>query len=361
MKPDNLKFHDFFLKTSLRNVSLSIAISGIVLILTISATIYTKRYLETQAKYEFERVCNEIKTKIYSRLYTQSLLLQSCSSYISASDSITRDDWKFFIENSMVFQNMFGYQGIAYNVIIPKRQLKQPEINSSKEKVTNCPVYPDEERDTYTSIIYIEPLSKENLRAIGYDTYSEPIRRRAMEYARDFNLSALTGKLTLVQENQVNKQAGIIMYTPVYKRNMPINNVKERRTAIIGWVSCPYRMDGLMMNILGPWGLDNNNSNKIHLVIYDNDSISSGSILYDSRKNETDIHDDISIQIRLNPVLFNEKSWTLKFSQSKEQYSYFKGKVLVVLICGSVVSLLLLGLSFILFTIHRRARQIADN
>jgi CHASE1-domain containing sensor protein len=197
------------------------------------------------------------------------------------------------------------------------------------------------------------------MKAIGYDTYSEPIRRRAMEYARDFNLSALTEKLTLVQETQLNKQTGIIMYSPVYKRNLPINNVKERRAAIIGWVSCPYRMDGLMMNILGPWGLENFNNNKIHLVIYDNDTILPGSIMYDSHKNDTNIHDELSVQMCINPILFNEKNWTLRFSQAKEQYSYFQGKVLVVLLSGSVISLLLFCLSLLLYHTCYKAQLIA--
>lgn len=327
------------------NFLLSHAISCVVLILTIAATIYTKYSLESHAEHEFTIVCNEIKNKIHSRLHTQSVLLQSCSSFISASDTVTSDDWKFFIKNSKIFQNMFGYQGLAYNTIIHKAQ------------TANYEEVPKDEKNTYTSIIYIEPHSKENLKAIGYDTYSEPVRRKAMEFARDFNLSALTDKLTLVQENQTDKQAGIIMYTPVYRKNTPLNNVKDRRNAIMGWVSCPYRMEGLMMNILGPWGLDNPNKKKIHLVIYDNDTISQTSILFDSRKNSPAVQDTISVQIRINPLLFNEKNWTLQFSQSKEQYSYFRGKVLIVLLSGLAISLLSFLLTVRLYKTHRNMQK----
>jgi CHASE1-domain containing sensor protein len=359
MGPVYYKYHGLQLKSTFKIFLTSVAIAGIVFTLSISTTIYIKHDLDNQAEHEFALVCNEIKTKIYSRLNTQSLLLQSCASFISVSDTITRNDWKLFIENSKIFQNLYGYQGLAFNIIIPKEKLKQHDNYFSKTGTTNHSVSPTDEQDTYTSIVYIEPYSKENIKAIGYDTYSEPIRRRAMEYARDFNLTTLTEKLTLVQETQINKQPGIIMYTPVYRRNLPVSNVKERRAAIIGWVSCPYRMEGLMMNILGPWGLDIQNNNKIHLVIYDNDTITPSSILFDSHKNDTIFQNDLSVQMVINPILFNKKNWTLRFSQSKEQYSYFKGKSLVVLIISSFVSLLLFYLSFALFRTWQKAKQLS--
>ena len=46
----------------------------------------------------------------------------------------------------------------------------------------------------YTSIIYIEPFEGRNLRAFGYDMFTEAIRRKALETARDSNTVMLTPK-----------------------------------------------------------------------------------------------------------------------------------------------------------------------
>jgi two-component system cell cycle sensor histidine kinase/response regulator CckA len=51
-----------------------------------------------------------------------------------------------------------------------------------------------------TSITHIEPFTGRNLRAFGFDMYSEPVRRAAMEAARDTGAAALSGKVVLVQE-----------------------------------------------------------------------------------------------------------------------------------------------------------------
>ncbi len=46
-------------------------------------------------------------------------------------------------------------------------------------------INPAGNRAQYSSIIYLEPFADRNLRAFGYDMYSEPVRRAAMEQARD--------------------------------------------------------------------------------------------------------------------------------------------------------------------------------
>ena len=56
-------------------------------------------------------------------------------------------------------------------------------------------IHPAGERDPYTNIIYLEPFADRNLRAFGYDMYAEPVRREAMERARDTGLPALSGKI----------------------------------------------------------------------------------------------------------------------------------------------------------------------
>ena len=50
--------------------------------------------------------------------------------------------------------------------------------------------------------------------------YSEANRRAAMEHARDTGSTAISAKVTLVQEVSTKVQPGIVMYLPIYKRKM---------------------------------------------------------------------------------------------------------------------------------------------
>jgi hypothetical protein len=110
-------------------------------------------------------------------------------------------------------------------------------------------ISPPGERDPLSSIVFLEPFSGRNLRAFGYDMYSEPVRREAMERARDSGEQALSGKLVLVQETDVDVQAGFMIYEPVYRRGMPLNTVDERRAALRGFVYAPLRAGDLMRRL----------------------------------------------------------------------------------------------------------------
>src|SRR5690606_28529581 len=105
------------------------------------------------------------------------------------------------------------------------------------------------ERDAYSSILYLEPFTGRNLRAFGYDMFSEPVRREAMERARDSGLPALSGKVTLVQEFGPEVQAGFLIYLPIYARGTEPETVDARRAALLGFVYSPFRAHDIMDSI----------------------------------------------------------------------------------------------------------------
>lgn len=338
-------------------ISFAILIIGIGL--TIAVAIYTKNDSEAIAKHEFALECNEIKTKITTRLYTHAQLLRSGSSFFAASDTVSRKEWKKFIGSSKLDKNLPGIQGVGFSVIIKKKQLQRHIQQVRKEGFTEYTVRSTGNEEIYTSIIYLEPFVDRNLRAFGYDMYSEPIRRKAMEQACDYDIAALSGKVLLVQETGKDMQAGTLMYVPVYRNGLPTNTIEERRSAIIGWVYSPYRMIDLMQGILGRWDLHDNNT--IHLQIYDNDSISPNSLLFDSKSNDTIVHTDKSVEILTIPIVFNGKKWTLQFSKSNRQFAFFQSKVFIVLFSGFIISLLLFSLSLSLLKTRFRAQQLKES
>jgi len=179
--------------------------------------------------YEFSNSCTDIKTKIYARLSSNALLLRNGSAFFETEDYMTRDKWKNFVFDSKIDKNLPGIQGLGYSKVILKEDLKKHTEDVRREGFSDYKVTPEGERDVYTSIIYLEPFSGKNLRAFGYDMFTESVRRAAMEQARDSDVSMLSGKVKLVQETESDVQAGTLMYVPVFDRNMPSNNVEQRR------------------------------------------------------------------------------------------------------------------------------------
>ncbi|MEI6822087.1 MAG: CHASE domain-containing protein [Bacteroidota bacterium] len=342
---------------SINNLFKALAILIVGIILTIYVTIYTKRSVEMNLKKDYEEVCKELNVKVFTRLQSQAEVLRAGSAFVEASDSVTRNEWKKFYDESNIRKELPGVLGFGYSMLISKNELQQHIQTTRKNGFPDYTVKPTGDRPFYTSIIYLEPFEGRNLRAFGYDMYSEPIRRKAMEYARDSDIVSLSGKVLLVQETNKDVQSGTLMYVPVFKKGMAVNTVEQRRAAIKGWVYSPHRMNDLMQGILGKWDLKIDG--RIHLQIYD-DSICKNNLLFDTQSEDSINHKDLSSRELMLPVNFNGTKWILFFTQPTVGNIYFYNKILVVFFSGIVISVLLFFLILSLLSTSQRANEIAE-
>lgn len=334
----------------------SFVILFVGLIITFGVANYVSREEESQSQKEFVLACNDLKTKIFLRINSHTQFLINASSFFEASQLVTRKEWEQFNKFSTMNESFKGVQGFGFSTIVKKEQLQSHIDNVRKEGFDKYTLYPQGIRSFYTSIIYLEPFNDKNARALGFDMFTEPVRRKAMEQARDNNMPVLSGKVVLRQEIKKDVQAGTLIYVPVYK-NVPLNTVADRRKAIIGWVFSPFRMDDFMKSILGGWNL--NSDENIRLEVYDDAIISQNSLLFDSFKNRIKSSIDTKIRTQTLPILFNNKKWALVFSQPLRNSFLFSAKTLIIAIGGTIISLLLFALSYSLLITKQRAKNIA--
>src|SRR5664280_798861 len=336
-------------------LALALLIAGIVL--TCAAALYVKRGVESSARKEFDFACGEIKNRISTRLRSHAQLLRSGSAFFESADEITREAWTNFITWQKIERNLPGIQGIGYSVLIPIEELALHERKIRKEGFPQYEVKPTGKRDIYTSIIYLEPFSERNQRAFGYDMFSEPIRRKAMEHARDFDEATLSGKIMLVQETDKDIQAGTLMYVPVYEKGTPVRTIEERRRAIRGWVYSPYRMNDLMRGILGAWEFGE--GRQFRLEVFDDTSFQSKDLLYDSSPGQKLELASATIFNEQTSILFNNHYWSLRFTQIGDRKGIVDySKAWYVLIGGTLLSVLLFILYLLLINAVSRSHTL---
>lgn len=318
-----------------------------------------KSEVDVAARQEFLFACNEIQAKITSRLAEHEQVLLSAAAFLDASGNVTRDQWRIFTQRLNVESNFPGIHGIGFSVLISPDHLAEHLKQIRGEGFVNYTVRPEGNRAVFSSIIYLEPFSGRNLRAFGYDMFSEPVRRAAMERARDQNTPTLSGKVHLVQETETDIQAGALMYVPVYRKGMPIDTMEQRRHALLGWVYVPYRMNELMRGILGGW--DSGKAARIRLQVYDGGLLSSETLLYDSQTPKDNGNRPIPEFTEEIAVNLNDRPWTLKFSQISSPISSEGSiKVWLTLASGLTISFLLFGLVLSLLNNRFNALQTAD-
>lgn len=283
------------------------------LMLTIASALYIKANEDRLEELDFNAGCVALQEKIAERLSDHERILVGGAALFEASEVVTREEWRIFSQHLNVDKHLPGIQGFGFALLIPRAELDRHTQDIRKEGFPDYQVRPPGERDVYSSIVYLEPFSGRNLRAFGYDMFSEPVRRAAMERARDMDCAALSGKVTLVQETDKEVQAGTLMYVPVYCKGMPTQTVEQRRAAIMGWVYSPYRMNDLLQGILGT----NKPANKelLELEIFDGSQHVSSNLLFTSHAKRVGHPSDSRFKREL-PVNFNGRCWTLSFTQA---------------------------------------------
>jgi diguanylate cyclase (GGDEF)-like protein len=143
-------------------------------------------------------------------------------------------------------------------------------------------IRPSEEHGDAFPIVFNEPFVGRNARVLGFDMYSEPTRRAAMERARDNAEVAISGKVVLAGEafsgTQASQQPGFLMYVPVFTKEVRTANGDERATALAGFVFSPFRMHDLMRGILDEGVLQ-----VLDMQVFDETSPRAATELIDTR------------------------------------------------------------------------------
>ncbi len=331
---------------------------GLGLALTALATLAAMSAVNAAHRRELILIGDELAGKVVTRLHTHAQVLRSGAAFFATVPAVTRAQWHDFIARSKVHLNLPGILGVGVALLIPLEQLAEHEQAIRAEGYPDYRIWPAGERPLYSSIIYLEPFTGRNLRAFGYDMFSEPVRRAAMEQARDNDVAALSGKVRLVQETAEDVQAGTLMYVPVYRADLPAANPEQRRAALIGWVYSPYRMNDLMQGILG----DLLGSKNVRLAIYDGERFGPDSLLYDSQRTPGAAAHGAAVSSPglAVPVEFNGHRWTLRVSDARGfPPAIADPRVYPIAVGGTAVSVLLAALLGALIETRARAVRLA--
>ena len=315
----------------------------LVLFLCLLGTVYawhaSSNYLKKMAGERFAVRADEITTRIVKRLQSNRTILRGGVALFAAQGDVSRGQWHSYVASLRLQETHPGIQGFGFSKVIRPAELKAHIAKVRLEGFPNYTVRPEGSREIYTSIIYLEPFDARNQRAFGYDMFSDPVRRAAMEIARDADRTTVSGKVRLVQETEKNVQSGFLMYVPVYKNGMPTAAVRERRAALLGYVYSPFRTKDLMQGIIGGSLQD------VDLEIFDGTDVSENTLMYDSDEERTAYS---LLQVRQR--LFEHKKvvdlyghqWTLHFSSLPAFEALYERQVpLGIFLSGFVISLLL--------------------
>ena len=343
------------IKLPIRRPWIPYIILGISLLITLLSTFYVVRSAEERDRLRFENAVQQTRNSINSRLETYIALLRGGSALYATRSEVTEEEFRLDVKRLRLDERYPGIQGIGYT---PRIALDEKETfiqDAQAYGYENFDITPQGARSEYFPIYFIEPLDRRNRAAIGFDMSSDPVRRDAMERARDTGTRAASGKVTLVQEIDEKKQAGFLIYIPVYGGSADPPTVAERREQLLGFVYSPFRADDLLTGISGE-----NTQQRISFKVYDGETTNENMLLHDSR---TITNEDASYNGRFRTTRQIDvagEPWTLTFANDplfeEESQSSFAP---FILLCGLIISGLLFFISRSQFIARKNAEKAA--
>lgn len=332
----------------------------LALILGLLFTVLLAQGLKTQreasASGQFELHVKDLVNAIEKRLRDHEQILLGAAGLINASQQlVSRQQWQTYVASLDLQDKYPGIQGVGFTQAIIPEQLAAHEAAVRSEGFSDYHVRPVGERDLYTSIIYLEPFTGRNLAAFGFDMYSEPVRRAAMQQAVITDATRISGKVKLVQETHGKEQAGFLMYLPVYHSGMPVQTHEQRWQALLGFVYSPYRMNDLMQGILG------NDDLLIHFTLHDGELALPEALMFDSSAEAQRVSTDESSHMAIRQIDAYGQRWTLTLHGRDEFIQQFESPLdWLIPALGTGVSFCLFALIGSLLGRRERALSLAE-
>jgi PAS domain S-box-containing protein len=329
----------------------------LVLVLALISTALAHRRLKENAtardRARFEQAVRSTEDAVVQGMENFVSALRGVRGLFDANQKVGPDQWQKFARSIDLKWNYRGMLDLGYvERVLPEEKRR----HTAMMRARGDPGYvlvPPGERDEYFPIRFLTAATNSHDWTPGWDAFSDPKRRPAMEHARSVDRPTATGKVTLYLPDGAPLETGFVVYLPVYRNGVKPNQSAERKSAAIGFVFASFVARDFGESILA-----RQTNAPIDLEVFDGYTPSTEGLLFDSRllrgaPNQTQSR-NWSTTIQREGL---GRTWNFRFSTrpSFEQDSqmHLPG---IALCAGLTVSLLLFGVVWI----EAQARAAAE-
>ncbi|NTW86513.1 MAG: PAS domain-containing protein, partial [Holophagaceae bacterium] len=289
----------------------------------------------------FETRSHAALSLIRVRLGFSEQALLGTRGLFAARGTVGSKEFAAYIASLRLEETHPGIQGIGFAKLVPAADKVRHLAEVRSQGFPEYQMRPEQNQAVYSTILHLEPFKNRNLRAFGYDMFTEPVRHEAMSRARDEGRTSMSGRVKLVQETDTEVQPGVLVYVPVYDAKEPSLTLEDRRKHLVGWVYAPFRMHDLMNGLLGEAESD------LAIQLFDGAEARAETLLFD---RGSALATASGSPLRTQHTLpFGGRTWTL-VTQPLPPMLAKQGRDLsrAILAIGCLASLLAAGFAFFL-------------
>jgi diguanylate cyclase (GGDEF)-like protein/PAS domain S-box-containing protein len=229
-----------------RHAGPALLVLGIGLAISVAAWKFTEERVGREAETKFQHQVAQAVGTLDRRVQDNLSLLIGLRGLFAATAHVDREEFRLYLSGFNVSQRYPGVRLVSF-----VRHVKHEEKAAFEESVRSdrsvdprgyphFAIHPPGTRPDYLVVTYLDPVAG-NQGAFGFDVYSDPTRRAAVERARDSGHATSSAPIRLAADP--DRQISVALRMPVYRRGAP--------AATIGTVGLAIRIDDLVGSLLG--------------------------------------------------------------------------------------------------------------
>ena len=323
------------------------------LAVTVLAWVWAGQSVGNEDRERFMFATEETELAIKDRVSAQVDLLNASSAYYRVQGGWTHEQFHKYIQSLTTGPNGRDTQSIGFIRRIPAMQPSSLPARARGISANKATLNAVLDRQDLYPVVYIEPPTPLNLSSIGFNAYSDPIRREAMAAACDSALPRITALVSVPTQKPAHVMKGFVLFCPIYESGIVPISVSERRRHLLGFVYSRFRGSDIFRGVL-----EGEARRDLNIEIFDAESGSEPVRFYSSspkavrRKAHIVFDGSIAVQGR---------QWLVRYHSSSEfeQQSAF-WLVNWIPVVGSALGIILFSVSFGQVRAYRQLNEQAE-
>ena len=310
----------------------------LVLLLVVTAFEYSQHQEQLRLQGLFERQVSLLHSTIRQHLEKHLATNAAIKGLFDSSNSVTQDEFVSFA-NSM-HKSHSGVHEWTPRVRADAREAWQKQYNATIRQITvNGKLQPAVMQAEYFPVTFIVPQAG-NEAALGFDVSSNPLIAPIITHVIASGTTAASGVIQLAQDDKPH--VGTVIYSPVYAKNQPLDNVEDRQAHFLGFVACVFRID-VDIEAIFDWLGDK--ELQLSLEIYDHDQL-----VYSNYPTGNQQNFSFSKLSKTLSIDFAGRHWQIQYFPSPEFFHRQQSPVTGWLLLGGFLFCSLTGAGLLLLT-----------
>ena len=210
------------------------------------------------ARTQFNARSDAVATALLTRMQAYEDIVRASAGVLEARPQMDQAEFTAYVEKLQIRQRHPGVQTLGFARRVRAEDLPDYLLSKRAQHGPGFNVHPVVERDEHTIVDLLYPDTPDMRPLLGTDISAEPVRRNALQSARDSGEVTAARRVTFGDASRGNSFSGFLLYAPVYATS-GAKGVQARRQSLQGYASSGFGWDRMVQEAVtgaGGDGLD---------------------------------------------------------------------------------------------------------